>query len=59
MYDDQDDPCDFEIKSEIFSSNKIYIRKQLYALIEINASQVETNLDGLRPKLIPIQLIKK
>jgi ATP-dependent exoDNAse (exonuclease V) alpha subunit len=27
--------------------------------VEINASQVETNLDALRPKLIPIPLIKK
>ena len=27
--------------------------------MEINTSQVETNLDGLRPKLIPILLIKK
>jgi hypothetical protein len=27
--------------------------------MEINTSQVETSLDGLRPKLIPIPLIKK
>ena len=27
--------------------------------MEINTSLVETNLDGLRPKLIPIPLIKK
>ncbi len=27
--------------------------------MKINTSQVETNLDGLRPKLIPIPLIKK
>jgi hypothetical protein len=27
--------------------------------VEINTSQVETNLDGLRPKLIPIPLVKK
>ena len=37
----------------------MYIRKLLYALIEINASQEETNLNCLRPKLIPIPLIKK
>ena len=30
-----------------------------YALVEMNSSQVETNLDGLQPKLIPISLVKK
>jgi len=35
------------------------VRKPLYALVEINTSRVETSLDGLRPKLIPIPLIKK
>ena len=48
-----------KVKSEVFPSNTIYIRKPLYALVEINTSQVETSLDGLRPKLIPIPLIKK
>ncbi|CAF1656296.1 unnamed protein product [Adineta ricciae] len=37
----------------------IYIRKPLHTLVEINTSEVESNLDGLRPKLIPIPLIKK
>ncbi|CAF1371764.1 unnamed protein product [Adineta ricciae] len=59
VYDDQQEPGDFKIKSDVFPSNTIYIRKPLYALVEINTSQVETNLDGLRPKLIPIPLIKK
>jgi hypothetical protein len=31
----------------------------LYVLVEINTSQLETNLDGIRPKLIPISLDKK
>ncbi len=48
-----------KVKSEVFPSNTIYIGKPLYALVEINRSQVETNLDGLRPKLIPIPLVKK
>ncbi len=48
-----------KLKSEVFPSNTIYIRKPLYALVEINRSQVETNLDSLRPKLIPIPLVKK
>ncbi len=59
IYDDQEEPGGFKIKSEVFPSNTIYIRKPLYALVEINISQVETSLDGLRPKLIPIPLIKK
>ncbi|CAF1412804.1 unnamed protein product [Adineta ricciae] len=59
IYDDQEDPSDLKIKNEVFPSNTIYIRKPLYALVEINTSQAETNLDGLRPKLIPIPLVKK
>jgi len=59
VYDDQEEPGSFKIKSDVFLPNTIYIRKPLYALVEINTSQVETNLDGLRPKLIPIPLIKK
>ena len=31
----------------------------MYALVEINTSQVEISLDGLQPKLIPISLTKK
>ena len=49
IYDDQEEPGDFKIKSEVFPSNTIYIRKPLYALVEINRSQVEIDLDGLRP----------
>jgi hypothetical protein len=59
IYDDQEDPGGLKVKSEVFPSNTIYIQKPLYALVEINTSQVETSLDGLRPKLIPIPLIKK
>jgi hypothetical protein len=47
------------MSNAIFLSNSIYVRKPLYALVEINSSQVETNLDGLQPKLIPISLAKK
>ena len=34
--------------------NTIYVRKPLYALIEINSSQIKTNFDGLQLKLIPL-----
>ncbi len=59
VYDNQEDLTIFKVKSEVFPSNTIYKRKPLYALVKINTSQVETNLDGLRPKLIPILLVKK
>jgi hypothetical protein len=59
VYDDQEDSGGLNVKNEIFPSNTIYIRKPLYALVEINTSQIETNLEGLRPKLIPIPLVKK
>ena len=59
VYDDQEEPDGLNVRSEVFPSNTTYVRKPLYALVEINTSQVETSLDGLRPKLIPIPLIKK
>jgi hypothetical protein len=59
LYDNQEDPTIFKVISEVFPSNTIYTRKPLYALVEINRLQVKTNLNGLRPKLIPIPLGKK
>ena len=59
VYDDKEDPVTFDMNNAVFPSNTIYVRKPLYALVEINTSQVETSLDGLQPKLIPISLIKK
>jgi hypothetical protein len=59
IYDYHEDLGDLKIKSDVFPSNTIYIRKPLYALVEINTSQLETSLDGLPPKIIPIPLIKK
>ena len=59
VYDDQEGSDCLKVKSEVFPSNTIDVRKPLYALVEINTSQVETSLDGLRPKLIPIPLVKK
>ena len=47
------------MNNAIFPSNSIYVRKPLYALVEMNSSQVETNLDGLQSKLIPISLVIK
>ncbi|CAF2847168.1 unnamed protein product [Rotaria sp. Silwood2] len=59
IYDGQENLDGLMVKSDVFPSDTIYIRKPLYALVEINTSQLETTLDGLRPKLIPIPLIKK
>ena len=47
------------MSNAVFPSNTIYVRKPLYALVEINTSQVETSIDSLQPKLIPISLVKK
>lgn len=59
VYDDQEQGDALQMKSSIFPSSTIYVRKPLYALVEINTSQLGTSLNGLRPKLIPIPLIKK
>jgi hypothetical protein len=59
IYDDPGDEAVFKINHEIFPPNTIYIHNPLYALVEISTSQVGTALDGLRPKLIPISLVKK
>ena len=59
VHDDKEDPVTFSMNNAIFPSNSIYVRKPFYALVEMNSSQVETNLDGLQPKLIPISLVKK
>ena len=59
VYDDQEDLVTFNMSNTVFPSNTIYVRKPLYALVEINSSQVETSLNGLQPKLIPISLVKK
>ena len=47
------------MKNTIFPTTTTYIRKPLYALVEINSSQIETNPDGLQSKLIPISLVRK
>ena len=59
VYHDKEDLVTFNMINAIFPSNSIYVRKPLYALVEMNSSQVETNLDGLQPKLIPMTLVKK
>ncbi len=55
VYGDQANPTTFQLNKEVFLSSTINVSKPLYAIVEINTSQVETNLDGLRSKLIPIK----
>ncbi len=59
MSDNQENQATVKMNSEVFSTSTIYVRKPLYALVEINTSQVETSLDGLRPTLVSISLVKK
>ena len=59
VYDDQADSVTDNMKNTIFPTTTTYIHKPLYALVEINSSQIETNPDGLQSKLIPISLVRK
>jgi hypothetical protein len=59
VYDDQENPAVFKVKNEVFPSNTVYVRKSLYALVEINTSQRKTSLDSFHPKLILISLVEK
>ncbi|CAF3936858.1 unnamed protein product [Rotaria sp. Silwood1] len=45
--------------SEIFPNNTQYIRRPVYALIEIVKSKIECKLQDLQPKLIPIPLVEQ
>ena len=38
VYDDQEDSITFNMNNAVFPSNTIYVRKPLYALVEINSS---------------------
>jgi hypothetical protein len=59
VYDDQENPAVFKVKSEVFLSNTIYMCIPLYVFVETNISQKETSLSGLRPKLMPVPFIIK
>ncbi|CAF4521081.1 unnamed protein product [Rotaria sp. Silwood2] len=45
--------------SEMFPNNTQYIRRPIYALIEIVKSKIECKLQDLQPKLIPIPLVEQ
>ena len=48
-----------ETLSEIFPNNTQYIRRPIYALIEISKSKIGCKLEDLQPKLIPIPLVEQ
>ncbi|CAF1033917.1 unnamed protein product [Rotaria sordida] len=48
-----------EALSEMFPNNTQFIRRPIYALIEINKSKIECKLQDLEPKLIPIPLVEQ
>ncbi|CAF1689221.1 unnamed protein product, partial [Adineta ricciae] len=45
--------------SEMFPNNTQYIRRSIYALIEIAKSKIECKLQDLQQKLIPIPLVEQ
>ena len=45
--------------SKTFSSNTRYLRKPLYAIIEIVRSKIECNFEQLRSNLVPIPLMEQ
>ncbi|CAF1361742.1 unnamed protein product [Adineta ricciae] len=54
-----EDSVTTENVSEMFPNNTQYIRRPIYALIEIVKSKIECKLQDLQPKLIPIPLVEQ
>ncbi|CAF4250831.1 unnamed protein product, partial [Rotaria sordida] len=50
----QTDFVSTDVLSEIFPKNTQYIHRPLYVLIEIAKSKIESNLEELQSKLVPI-----
>ncbi|CAF0996432.1 unnamed protein product [Rotaria sordida] len=55
----QADSVSTDVLSKIFPKNTQYIHRPLYALIEIAKSKIESNLEELQPKLVPIPVIEQ
>ncbi|CAF3851944.1 unnamed protein product [Rotaria sp. Silwood1] len=55
----QADSVSTNVLSEIFPKNTQYIHRPLYALIEIAKSKIESNLEELQPKLVPIPVMEQ
>ncbi|CAF1194318.1 unnamed protein product, partial [Rotaria sordida] len=55
----QEDSVSTDVISEEFPNNARYVHRSLYALVEINRSKIECNLEQLEPKLIPIPVMEQ
>ncbi|CAF1449777.1 unnamed protein product [Rotaria sordida] len=55
----QTDSVSTDVLSEIFPKNTQYIHRPLYALIKIAKLKIESNLEELQPKLVPIPVIEQ
>ncbi|CAF4249294.1 unnamed protein product, partial [Rotaria sp. Silwood2] len=55
----QEDSVSTDIISEEFCESARYVHRPLYALVEINKSKIECNLEQLQPKLIPIPAMEQ
>ncbi len=55
----QPDSVSTGVLSEIFPNNTQYIHRPLCALIEIAKSKIESDLETLQPKLVPIPLMEQ
>ncbi len=55
----EEDSVSTEVLSETFPNNTQYIRRPLYALVEIARSKIECNLEQLQPNLVPIPLMEQ
>ncbi|CAF4658571.1 unnamed protein product, partial [Rotaria sp. Silwood2] len=55
----EEDPVSTDALSETFPNNTRYIRRPLYALIEIVRSKIECNFEYLQSNLVPIPLMEQ
>ena len=55
----QMDSVSTNIISDAFPNNTRYVHRPLYALIEVIKSKIESNLEQLQPKLIPIPVVEQ
>ena len=55
----EEDSISTDVVSEVFPTNTRYIRKPLYAIVEIAKSKIECNLEQLQSNLVPIPLIEQ
>jgi hypothetical protein len=55
----EEDSIPTGVISEIFPSNTRYIRKPVYAILEIVRSKIECNFDQLQSNLVPIPMMEQ